>query len=83
MEFFKTVPAYTWLFIYFRKYRDLRKTIKPVKKLSRRHLINSFDEWLIKGLTVHEFYLLTYPTFQENMILLQLVRNSHRSLDFS
>ena len=28
MELFKTVPAYSLLFIYFRKYWDLRKTVK-------------------------------------------------------
>ena len=27
MELFKTVPAYSWLFIYFRNYRDLRNKV--------------------------------------------------------
>ena len=52
MELFKTsVPAYSWLFIYFRKYWNLR--IKLIEKLSRRHLINSFDVFDIKGFTVY------------------------------
>ena len=34
MELLKTVPAYSWLFIYFRKYKDLRKIVKnPLKKI--------------------------------------------------
>jgi len=40
---------------YFRKYwdSDLRKIVKKnIAKFSRRHLINSFDVWLISGLTV-------------------------------
>ena len=28
------------------------KSIKPIEKLSRQHMINSFDVWLIYGLTV-------------------------------
>ena len=45
MELFKTVPAYSWLFIYFRKYWDLRKIVKtPLKKV-----------WLIWGLTVYKY----------------------------
>ena len=32
MELFKTVPAYSWLFIHYRKYLDLRKIVKnPLK----------------------------------------------------
>ena len=27
MELFKTVPAYSWLFIYFRKYWNLRNKV--------------------------------------------------------
>ena len=46
MELFKTVPAYSSLFIYFRKYWNLRE------KLSRRHLINSSNVFFIKGFTV-------------------------------
>ena len=30
--------------------------MKPIQKLSRRHLINSFDVWLTCGLTVWNFY---------------------------
>ena len=51
MELFKTVPAYSRLFIYFRKYWDLRNT-KITEKFSRRHLINSSDVFVIKGFTV-------------------------------
>ena len=44
MELLKTVSAYSWLFIYFRKYLDLRKIEeKNIEKLSRRNFINSFD----------------------------------------
>jgi len=50
MELFKTVPAYSWLFIYFRKYWNLRNI--ELEKLSRRHLINSSDAFVIKGFTV-------------------------------
>ena len=52
MELFKTVPAYSWLFIYFRKYWNLRNIVKLIEKLSRRHLINSSDVFVIKGFTV-------------------------------
>ena len=46
MELFKTIFAYSWLFIYFRKY--LRKTVyKPIEKLPRRHSVNSFNAWRI------------------------------------
>ena len=41
----KTVPTYSWLFIYFRKYWDLRKKYKT--HLLRRHLIHSLDVLLI------------------------------------
>ena len=44
MELFKTVPGYSWLFIYY--------SIKLIEKLSRRHLINSSDVFVIKGFTV-------------------------------
>ena len=55
MELFKTVLAYSWLFIYFRKYWNLRYVVKKlIKKLSRRHLINSSDVFVIKGFTVRE-----------------------------
>ena len=50
MELFKTVPAYWWLFIYFCKYWNLRNI--ELEKLSRRHLINSSDVFVIKGFTV-------------------------------
>ena len=65
MEVFKTVPAYSWLFIYFRMIRW--SSLKPhiygyllifanteiyIEKLSRRHFINSFDVFNIQGLTV-------------------------------
>jgi len=42
----------SWLFIYFRKYWNLRN-IKLIEKLSRRHLINSSDVFVIKGFTVY------------------------------
>ena len=53
MELFKTVPEYSWLFIYFRKYWNL-SNIKLIEKLSRRHLINSSDVFIFKGFTVKE-----------------------------
>ena len=46
MELFKTVPAYSWLFIYF------RISIQLIEKLSRRHFINSSDVFVIEGFTV-------------------------------
>ena len=49
---FKTVPTYSWIFIYFRKSKIYVISIKLVEKLPRRHLINSSDVFLIKGFTV-------------------------------
>ena len=61
MELFKSVPTYSWLFIYFRKYSDLRKIVKnPLKKLSKRHFIKSFDVFNIQGLTVYKRRALLY-----------------------
>ena len=47
MKLFKTVTEYSWLFIYFANTEIYVKNIKPIEKLPRRHLINSFDVWLI------------------------------------
>ena len=58
MELFKTFPAYSWLFI-FANTEIYVKYVKPIEKLSRRHLINSFNVWLIYGLTVYEKELIT------------------------
>ena len=53
MELFKTVPAYSWLFIYFANTEIyVIYSIKLIEKLSRRHLINSSDVFVIKGFTV-------------------------------
>ena len=54
MKLFKTVPAYSWQFIYlFSQIRKFTKySIKLIEKLSRRHLINSSDVFVIKGFTV-------------------------------
>ena len=50
MELYKTVPAKSWIFIYFLKVT--KHSIKLVEKLPRRHLINSSDVFVIKGFTV-------------------------------
>ena len=53
MELFKTVPEYfmaIYLFIYTRRFKY--NSIKLIEKMSRRHLINSFDVFVIKGFTV-------------------------------
>ena len=42
MELFKTVPVYSWLFSQILKF--MYYSIKPIEKLSRRHLINSSDD---------------------------------------
>ena len=52
MELFKTVPAYSWLFIFSRKYLKFTEyVIKLILKMSRRHLITSSDVFVIKGFT--------------------------------
>ena len=53
MELFKTVPEYfmaIYLFIYTRRFKY--NSIKLIEKMSRRHLINSSDVFVIKGFTV-------------------------------
>ena len=53
MDLFKTVTAYSCLFIFFSQILKFTKyRIKLIEKLSRRHLINSFDVFVIKGFTV-------------------------------
>ena len=51
LKLFPNFYKYLWLFIYFRKYWNLRNivSIKLIEKLSRRHLINSSNLFLIKG----------------------------------
>ena len=46
MELFKTLLAYSLLFIYLHN--------KLIEKLSRRHLINSSDVFVIKGFIVRK-----------------------------
>ena len=58
MELFKTVFIHShihgYLFIFESKILKFTKySIKLIEKLSRRHLINSSDVFVIKGFTVH------------------------------
>ena len=52
MQLFKTVPAYSWLFIFFFANTEIYVIITFIEKLSRRHLIDSSDVFVIKGFTV-------------------------------
>ena len=53
MELFKTVPAYSWAIYLFSQILKFTKySIKLIEKLSRRHLINSSDVFVIEGFTV-------------------------------
>ena len=48
MKLFKTVPTYSWLFIYFHKYWNLRNIIcNPLKNCQGDILINPVNVWLI------------------------------------
>ena len=53
-------------------------SIIPIKKLSRRHLINSFDLWLNKGFTVHiaiftgSIYIVSVLTKEEFLRIFKL-----------
>ena len=50
MELFKTVPAYSWLYLFI--FANTEIYIKLIDKLSRRHLIS--DVFVIKVFTVVE-----------------------------
>ena len=52
MEIFKIVPAYSWLFFFANTEIYVIFSIKLIEKLSRRHLINSSDVFVIKDFTV-------------------------------
>jgi len=57
-------------------------SIKLIEKLSRRHLINSSDVFVIKGFTVNIFLLNYNPLNQRNTNLLQLRKIQERFINF-
>ena len=52
MELFKTFPTFMDIYLFSQILRFTYNSIIHIKKLSRRHLINSSDVFIIKGFTV-------------------------------
>ena len=64
MELFKTVPVtFMAIYLFSQILKFTKYCIKPIEKLSRRHLINSSDVFVIKGFTV--VYFLCFQTIED------------------